>query len=437
MKRSQVLKEEREALQTELDELVNKGGEYTEQENNRTVELAELIQTKSTDIDQAEAEEKAALIRAAARQKAKGGGEDRELGKIAQRYSFAKAFKSYAQKENFGDGVEREMWEEAKREADNSPINYNLTEGVAIPSRLMQLQSSKRATLEVATAATAGNLVDTDLADLVPILRPELQVIGLGAQVRSGLTSNYQFVRQTAKSTFTFKTEKAAADATNPAYNSVVTMTPHRLTGYIPVTNQMLMQSKFNLEAELRFDIEAGIRTAFDAAAINGSGTAPEIRGILNTSGIGDVAGGTNGAAPDWADIVNLKKELRTDNVMMENIAWLTNPDVEAVLYTTKKDAGSGIFLLSDEGRMLGYPVAISTQVPSDLDKGSATGVCSAIIIGNWREAIVAQWGPIVIIRDYLTGALNATDNYIVHSWWDFALRHTESFAAMQDALTA
>ena len=101
MKRSQVLKEEREALQTELDELVNKGGEYTEQENNRTVELAELIQTKSTDIDQAEAEEKAALIRAAARQKAKGGGEDRELGKIAQRYSFAKAFKSYAQKGKF------------------------------------------------------------------------------------------------------------------------------------------------------------------------------------------------------------------------------------------------------------------------------------------------------------------------------------------------
>ena len=84
-----------------------------------------------------------------------------------------------------------------------------------------------------------------------------------------------------------------------------------------------------------------------------------------------------------------------------------------------------------------GYRTAVSNQVPSDLDKGTSTGVCSGIIFGNWADLIVGMWGGLDIqVNPYsldTTGAVRITAFQDV----DVAVRHPESFSAMQDALTA
>lgn len=431
MKRSQVLKEEREALQTELDELVNKGGEYTEQENNRTVELAELIQTKSTEIDQAEAEEKAALIRAAARQKAKGGGEDREVSGMKKRFSISRAIRLH-EKGREADGIEGEAEAIAKEEFKRCGIAF--PDGVMIPARFIQpIQPEWRTTLETGVAATAGNQIDTDLDGVIPIFRPKMQMLALGAEYKHQTSANYSFVRQTAAPTFAFKAEKAAAAETNPTTEKV-NMTPKILSGYIPVTIEMLMQDALGLDSDLMRDINLGTAQAGDYGFFNADGLSDDPTGLLNISGINSVAIGANGGAPTRDHLISMWKELAQDNVPdAAAISYLTNPTIVSKLLRTIFDAGSGQSIIGNDRMFMGYKVNDTTQLPTDLVKGTSSD-CSPIILGDWSKALVVQWAGIVIIKDQYTQAKNGIVNYIAHSWWDFNVRKKEAFVAIKDA---
>ena len=59
----------------------------------------------------------------------------------------------------------------------------------------------------------------------------------------------------------------------------------------------MSLQSTPDIEQLIRADV-ALLADAIDTAAINGGGGSNQPAGILNTTGIGSVAGGTNGLAP-------------------------------------------------------------------------------------------------------------------------------------------
>jgi hypothetical protein len=78
----------------------------------------------------------------------------------------------------------------------------------------------------------------------------------------------------------------------------------------------------------------------------------------------------------------------------------------------------------------------VSNQVPSNLTKGSAAGVCSAIIYGNWADLIIAQWGMLDIIVDPYTDSSRGQLNITAFLSADITVRHPESFSAMKDALT-
>ena len=74
--------------------------------------------------------------------------------------------------------------------------------------------------------------------------------------------------------------------------------------------------------------------------------------GILNTSGIGSVAGGTNGLAPTLDHLLDLKKEVAVDNADVATCGFLTNAKVESVLAKAKDSQNQ--YLLSPYGTELG-----------------------------------------------------------------------------------
>jgi hypothetical protein len=78
----------------------------------------------------------------------------------------------------------------------------------------------------------------------------------------------------------------------------------------------------------------------------------------------------------------------------------------------------------------------VSNQVRSDLDKGTSTGVCSAIFFGNWADLIVAMWGVLDILVDPYTLSKSGGVRVVAMQDVDIGFRHPESFAAMLDALT-
>ncbi|MDC2985010.1 phage major capsid protein, partial [bacterium] len=128
------------------------------------------------------------------------------------------------------------------------------------------------------------------------------------------------------------------------------------------------------------------------SSLINGSGSSNQPTGILNTSGIGSVAGGTNGLAPTLDHLLDLKKEVAVDNADVASCGYLTNAKVESVLAKAKDSQSQ--YPLSPYGAELGRSqiagrrFEVSNNVPSNLTKGTGSDL-SAVIYGNFADLLI------------------------------------------------
>ena len=113
----------------------------------------------------------------------------------------------------------------------------------------------------------------------------------------------------------------------------------------------------------------------------------------------------------------------------------MSNYKVAGKLKQTDKASSFGEFIL-DGGEVNGYEFLLTNQVPSTLTKGSASNVCSAIIFGNWADLMMGMWGGLDLTVDPYSESTKGTIRVVAFQDVDVALRHAESFAAMQDALT-
>ena len=76
----------------------------------------------------------------------------------------------------------------------------------------------------------------------------------------------------------------------------------------------------------------------------------------------------------------------------------------------------------------------VSNNVPSNLTKGSGTNL-SAVIYGNFADLLIGLYGTLEILVDPYTDFAKGTTGIRALQSIDIAVRHAESFAAMQDAI--
>ena len=288
--------------------------------------------------------------------------------------------------------------------------------------------------------AKAGNLVATDLlaASFIDVLRNKMVLNTLGAQFLTGLNGNVAIPRKTSASSAYWVAENSApTESTNaPAFDQV-TMSPKTLGAYVDISRRLMLQSSLDIENLVRNDLATSIAVAMDGAAVAGSGS-NKPTGVLNTSGIGSVTLGTNGAAPTWAMVVNLVKEVETDNALTGSAAFLTNGQVKAKLSTTARQSSGveGNFILGpDMANLYGFPIYVSQQVPSNLTKGSGSSL-SAMLFGVWSDLLIGQWSGIDILVDQYSGSNAGTVRVVAFHDCDFAVRHPESFAECNEIIT-
>jgi HK97 family phage major capsid protein len=323
-------------------------------------------------------------------------------------------------------GFEREMSDEMASKLGKR------AQGFYIPTDVLT-----RADYVVGTAASGGHTVQTDLlsGSFIDMLRNKMATVGLGATMMNDLVGNIAIPRQTSGATSYWVAESGAVTESIGAFDQV-TMSPKTVGSMSDISRKMLLQSSLDVEAFVRNDLATSLALAIDSAAINGTGSSNQPKGVLNQTGIGSVLGGTNGANPDWKDIVDLESAVAIDNADIGNLGFLTNAKVRGKLLQTEKASTTAQYVWSDNNSLRGYNAAVSNQVPSNLTKGTASGVCSAILFGNWADLIIGTWGGIDINVDTSTGSSSGTVRVVALQDVDIAVRHAESFAAMKDALT-
>lgn len=295
----------------------------------------------------------------------------------------------------------------------------------------------QRRDLVVGTPTAGGNLVATDLlaGSFIDMLRNRMMVIQMGAQMLTGLQGNISIPRQTGGATAYWVAEGNAPTESTQAVDQVA-MSPKTVGAYTDISRKLLLQSSIDVESFVRSDLASVLALAIDLAAINGTGSGNnQPTGILAASGVGLVAGGTDGAAPSWGHIVALETAVAVANADVAAMGYLTNAKVRGKLKTTSKVSGQNGFVWEDGNTLNGYTAGVSNQVPSNLTKASGTNL-SAILFGNWSDLLIGQWGTLDLMVDPYSNSTSGTVRVVALQDVDIAIRQAASFAVMKDAIT-
>ncbi len=258
-----------------------------------------------------------------------------------------------------------------------------------------------------ATVAKAGqeNVAEDKLGILEP-LRANLVLVNAGASYMTGLIGDVSIPVYSGSNVGWAGEVSTASDGAGTF--SEVTLSPKRLTAYIDVSKQFLIQDSNSAEEMLKRDIVAAISNKLEATILGseaGSNTQPA--GLFN----GVVADST---AVTYKDIVNMEAELEDANVM-GNIKFIVSPSAKADLKTTEK--GNTDNFLMEGNELNGYPVMCTSAV---------TG--KGVIMANWSDLVIGQWGGIDLVVDPYTQAANGKVRLVINAYFDAKPRRTEAF---------
>ena len=295
----------------------------------------------------------------------------------------------------------------------------------------------------VGTASLGGSAVPTIQMPMIELLRNKPIVARAGARFLSGLTAPVKFPRQiTANSAVWVGENPTAASSLSSLTFDTVTLAPKTLDAHTAFSRQLAFQMSPDAQAFITDDILRVIALALDSAAINGTGSSNQPTGIRNDSSVSETTLGANAGTLDWDDLVGMETTMANDNADYGSVSYVTNSKVRGKLKTTLQLStatapgylwGGG----NDPGTINGYNAYVSNQVPSNLTKGTSTTICSSIILGNWDECLVGEFGGAVeVLVDPYTYALQNMIALHAYAWMDVAVRHGESFVFIDDVLT-
>lgn len=126
-------------------------------------------------------------------------------------------------------------------------------------------------------------------------------VLAAGATVLTTSTDTLRLPRLTADAAAAWVSEGATLSEGLPTISEVVAY-PRKVAGYATLSRELVDDATPDVLSLLMQNLARSIALKIDAGFLEGSGAAPEVRGIKNTASIGTVSMGTNGASPTNLD---------------------------------------------------------------------------------------------------------------------------------------
>lgn len=257
------------------------------------------------------------------------------------------------------------------------------------------------------TAGAGMENIATEKLDILEPLRANMVMSQAGATYLTGLVGNVSIPAYTG-SNVAWAGEVAAA-ANGAGDWSEIKLQPHRLTAYVDVSKEFLLQDSNDAEAMLRRDIIAAIGNKLESTILGAdAGTDEKPAGLFD----GVTAMTT---AVKFADIVDAEAELDAANVTGA-YTYILSPKAKAALRTLSKDAGSGRFVLED-GEIEGSKALVSSNV-----------VAKGMVVGDFTDYVIAQWGAIDLVVDNYTKATEGKVRLVVNAYFDAKPRRSTSF---------
>lgn len=328
---------------------------------------------------------------------------DKELNKstkevkVMEKFSLLKAINDVANNRNL---------DERSQEVVNQGIAEMRKAGQNFSGQIVLPVEERADNIQVTATDEAGKVVVAeDKLNILEPLRANLVLTDAGATYMTGLVGDISIPTYSG-STVGWKGEIDPADKGQGTFGEVL-LQPKRLTAYLDVSKQFLIQDSCSAEEMLRNDIVRALANKLEATILgNEAGSTTQPAGIFNGADTADLT---------YVGTVEMEEDLEDNNVY-GNLAYIVSPKIKATLRTAKKDDGSGLFVM-ENGEINGLPVY-------------STSACKGIVLGDFREYVIAQWGAIDLTVDPYTQATNGKVRLVINAYFDAKPRRAEAFIA-------
>ena len=260
----------------------------------------------------------------------------------------------------------------------------------------------------ISVNAEGEDVVATDIYDILTPLRAKNVLVQAGAKFMTGLVSNVQVPVMTA-SQVTWEGETASASDGAPAF-SHVTLTPHRLTAYIDLSKQFLVQDSIGAENVIRQDLINAINSKLESTILgDAAGTSNQPEGILHNVEPTEVS--------DFAGIVDVEADIEDANVYGE-IKYVVSPKAKSAMRSMIKGT-NGTGMVFENNAIDGTPALSTTNIAS-----------TYMVAGDWSNLAIGQWGAIDLTVDPYTKAADGQVRLVVNAFFDAKVLRPDAFAA-------
>lgn len=270
-----------------------------------------------------------------------------------------------------------------------------------------QIQLPVESRAAVTVTDEHDDVIEVEFADLLTPLRAKNVLVAAGAKYMSGLIGDVQ-VPIMGAGNVTWEGEVASAQEAGYTFTSKK-LQPKRLTAYVDISKQFLVQDSIGAEQAIRADIVAAINSKLESTILGsaeGSTTTPA--GIFYNQ--------TPKNITTFKDICDLEASIEDANVIGE-CKYVMSNKAKAALRNMPKSSKS-TQLVMENGEVDGTPVLNTSNVEAQ-----------NIAYGDWNNLAIGQWGAIDLVVDPYTLAKDGQVRIVINAFFDAITLRPEAFA--------
>lgn len=295
------------------------------------------------------------------------------------------------------DDVAAAVSEQGREEMRKNGISYGGQIQIPIESRAA-----------ISVAAEGEDVVATNLYNVMEPLRAKNVLVQAGAKFITNLTGDVQIPLMTATNCG-WESEMGEAKDGAGTFSSVK-LSPRRLTCYIDLSKQFLVQDSVGAEELIRQDIINAINSKLEATILG------EDEGDLTKpAGIFSVINPSAHTVSGFADLCNAESDIEDANVVGE-LKYVMSNKAKAALRSMQKSAKT-TQLVMENGQIDGTPVLNTSHVSG-----------KKFAYGDWSNLAIGQFGAIDLTVDSYSQATKGVVRLVINAFFDAKVLRPEAF---------
>ena len=328
---------------------------------------------------------------------------------------------------SYDDLIEDDDEKECKacdtKEEKNNKRNRMKKDNVSLVKEIRNAMGSREHTFKVnaetrAVQVTGGEgvhdqVVETEIQGILEPLYANSVLTQLGVRWYSGLPMGDVQVPVMSKGNVGWAGEIETAKASGNKFTAVK-LQPKRLTAYVDISKQLLVQDNIGVEAAIRRDIVNALNDTLEATIFgNGQGTTDKPAGIFYKA--------KSTTVDTYKALCEFESKLDDANIGSDRKYLLGNGAKAVFRSTIKGTNATGMIMEGNE--VDGTPVFATSNV-----NGGAEGKYS-FAYGDWSNLLIGSWGDIEITVDEYTQAVNGCIRLVVNAFFDATIARDNAIA--------